>query len=308
MTTSAAIRLARAFSGRDVVLALGYHGWQDWYVGATVRHEGVPEAVRELTRKIPYNDLEALSAAVTELKGRVAAIILEPMSAVYPQPGYLESVRELANANDIVLVFDEVITGFRFAMGGAQAYFGVVPDLACFGKAMANGMPISAIVGRADIMRKLEDVFYSGTFGGEALSIAASIATIDKLEREDVIAGLWSRGEGMQRRLTTAIDDAGVSGVVKVAGAPPFTVFQFAAEGNVDADEVKTYFIKSMAARGVLINASVNLTHAHREGEIDLILQAVSATCCDMRTEIDAGTLRAGLDCAVVRPVFRLRG
>jgi glutamate-1-semialdehyde 2,1-aminomutase/spore coat polysaccharide biosynthesis protein SpsF len=193
--TSAAIRLARAFTGRDMVLALGYHGWQDWYVGATVRNEGVPPALRELTRKLPYNDFEALADAVAKHEGHVAAVILEPMAAAYPHPGYLEAVRELTAQNGIVLVFDEVITGFRFALGGAQAYFGVTPDLACFGKAMANGMPISTVLGRADIMRKMEDVFYSGTFGGEALSLAAAIATIDKLEREDVIGGLWARGD-----------------------------------------------------------------------------------------------------------------
>jgi len=305
--TSAAVRLARAFTGRDLVLALGYHGWQDWFVGATVRHEGVPQPIRELTRRLPFNDIDALGNATKDLKDRVAAVILEPMTSETPREGYLQAVRELTAKHGIVLVYDEIITGFRFALGGAQEYFGVTPDLACFGKAMANGMPLSAVVGRADIMRKMEDVFYSGTFGGETLSLAASIATIDKLERCHVIAGLWSRGEALRGFLAGAIDETGLSDAIKIAGSPPWTIFQFVSQADADQDEIKTYFMKAMLERGILINASVNLTHAHGDDEIAAIVRAFKETCHDMRRALDRKSLRDDLDCAAVRPVFRLR-
>ena len=165
--TSAAIRLARAYTGRDHVLALGYHGWQDWYIGATSRNKGVPETVSKLTHKLPYNDVAAIKKALDQYPNQIAAIILEPMSTVVPLTGYLEELRDITHETGIILIFDEIITGFRFALGGAQEYFNVIPDLSAFGKALGNGMPISAVVGRADIMNEMEEIFFSGTFGGK---------------------------------------------------------------------------------------------------------------------------------------------
>ena len=189
--TSAGVRLARAFTGKDHILALGYHGWQDWYIGATTRNLGVPDRISALTHKVPFNNIDALKEAFDSLSGNVAAIVLEPFSAAVPEQFYLELVREFSTNNNIVLIFDEVITGFRVHLGGAQAYYNVTPDLAAFGKGMGNGMPISAIVGRADIMSVMKDIFYSGTFGGETLSLAASIATINKMKSHNVIDHLW---------------------------------------------------------------------------------------------------------------------
>ena len=178
-----AVRVARAATGRQMIAFCGYHGWQDWYIGATTRNLGVPEDVRALTHKLPFNDIEAVKKTVAAHKGEIAALIVEPISGIEPVKGYLEALRTLTRQEGIVLVFDEVITGFRAHMGGAQALYGVTPDLAAFGKGMANGMPLSAVVGRADIMSLMKDIFYSGTFGGEALSLAAAKATIDKMKR-----------------------------------------------------------------------------------------------------------------------------
>src|SRR5262249_3849239 len=153
------------------------HGWHDWYIGTTTRRIGVPRTIQELSTTFPYNDADALEALLKKEPQAYAAIILEAGGAQIPAPGFLEKLRELADRYGVVLVFDEIITGFRMHMGGAQAHYGVTPDLACFGKAMANGMPISALVGRASIMKKMEDIFFSTTFGGETLSLAAAIAT-----------------------------------------------------------------------------------------------------------------------------------
>ena len=172
--TSAAIRLARAATRRDRVVAVGYHGWQDWYIGATARRLGVPAAVSELTDMVPFGDLEAMEATLKSHANEYAAIILEPTGAVEPPQSYLKDLKKLAHEHGALLIFDEIVTGFRWGLGGAQAKYNVTPDLSAFGKAMGNGMPISAVVGRSDVMRLMEDIFYSGTFGGEALSCGSN--------------------------------------------------------------------------------------------------------------------------------------
>lgn len=157
--TSAAIRLARAFTKRDHIVVCGYHGWQDWYIGSTTRDKGVPNAVSSLTHKFEYNNIESLASVFTTYKNRVAAVIMEPMNSTYPNPGFLEEVLRLTHQAGALLIFDETITGFRFAKGGAQELFGITPDLSTFGKGMANGFPLSAVVGRRDVMLEMEEVF-----------------------------------------------------------------------------------------------------------------------------------------------------
>src|SRR5262245_62011471 len=151
--TSAAVRLARAYTGRRKVLCCGYHGWHDWYIAVTDRNRGVPEAVREQSFTFEYNQLEALAEAIDD---DVACVILEPVTFEAPHEGFLRGVRELCTRRGVVLVFDEMWTGFRMALGGAQQYFGVRADLAAFSKAVANGMPLSALTGRRELMRLLD--------------------------------------------------------------------------------------------------------------------------------------------------------
>ena len=181
--TSGAVRAARAFTGRDKILCCGYHGWQDWFIGTTTRGAGVPDAVAALTIPFAYNDISELSDLIDLHKGEVAAIIIEPMGIIEPKPGYLAAVRKLADAHDIVLIFDECWTGFRIHREGAFGKFGVAPDLACFGKALGSGVPISVIIGRADVMEIFDEAFYSFTFGGDLLGITAANAVLDILNQ-----------------------------------------------------------------------------------------------------------------------------
>ena len=203
--TTAAIRLARAYTGRDHVLVGGYHGWSDWSMACTDRNLGIPLEVKNLSYRIAYGD-RAQVERHNVLSKNVAAVIVEPND----NADYLKWLREYCTIHGIVLIFDEVITGFRYAMGGAQELFGVTPDLACFGKAMANGMPISAIVGKRDIMKLMSppnNIFYSGTMFGETLSIAAAIACIKKMQREGVISHLWAQGDRLRHEITETIPD-----------------------------------------------------------------------------------------------------
>ncbi len=143
--TSAAVRLARAYTKRDRIAVCGYHGWQDWYIGSTTRNMGVPEAVCNLTHTFQYNDLDSLHQLFRQHPGEFAAVIMEPMNIAEPYEGFLQEVKSLTNQAGALFILDEMITGFRFALGGAQEHFRVLPDLACFGKAMGIGMSIAAI-------------------------------------------------------------------------------------------------------------------------------------------------------------------
>ena len=178
------------------------------------------------------------------IRANLPPIILEPAGATEPPDGYLQGLIELAHRHGALVIFDEIITGFRWSLGGAQARYGVTPDLACFGKAMGNGMPIAAVVGRADIMRLMEDIFFSGTFGGEALSIAAAIATIDKMEREDVTGWLWQIGGELMNAARAKIAAAGLDEVVKFVGAPPWAILAYRDHAKASKEAIKTLLLR----------------------------------------------------------------
>lgn len=305
--TSAAVRIARAVTGREHVIACGYHGWSDWYVGATSRDKGVPGAVRELTHRVPYNDLKAIEVALDVSPGKCAALIMEPMHAEEPAPGYLERVRDLVHRHGALLIFDEIITGFRFALGGAQALFDVTPDLACFGKAMGNGMPISAVVGRADLMRECEEVFISGTFGGEALSLAAATAVIDKMQREPVIQTLWRTGERLGAGVNERIAGYGLQAVMGLHGKAPLQCLSFHEHPNASAAEIRTLFTTCMLERGVLVIASHNVMYAHDDGDLEQVLAAYDHTLERTVRELEQPGLAERLGCELIRPVFSVR-
>lgn len=304
--TSAAVRVARAFTGRDHVIVCGYHGWQDWYIGTTTRAAGVPQAVRALSHTMPYNDLPALDRLLETYRGQVAAVMMEPVGVEPPAPGYLEEVREITRREGAVLIFDEVITGFRMHLGGAQAHFNVLPDIAAFGKSMGNGMPIAAVVGRREIMRQFEEVFFSATFGGEALSLAASLATIRYMKEHSVIETLWKRGAVLQNGLSRLITEHGLAGVLEFKGYPVRMLLIVRNQPGVDPLILKTFIQQECVERGLLFTGAHNLCLAHTEAVIEQAL----AIYRDVFTEVaqaikEPGRLRSRLKGEVVQPVFR---
>lgn len=305
--TSAAIRLARAHTGRDHVIACGYHGWQDWYIGATTRNLGVPKAVQELTHLVPYNDLDSVRNALHAHSGEVAALIMEPMNTVPPVPGYLHELKELVHQHGALLIYDEIITGFRFHIGGAQRHFGVTPDLSAFGKAMGNGMPISAVVGRAEIMRLMEEIFYSGTFAGETLSLAAAVAVIRKMQEQDVIGRLWQLGDMLASQFEQITEDVGLQDVVALAGLPPWKILVFSDHPAARKEAVRTLFLREMMQRGILVNASHNVCFAHDEQDVACVAAAYREVLPLIARELDTGRLEARLGVPAVEPVFRVR-
>lgn len=303
--TSAAIRLSRAYTKRERVIVCGYHGWQDWYIGSTSRNLGVPKAIQELTCSIPYNNLEILEKKLKTKE--YAALIMEPTNIEPPAKGYLESVRSMTKKYNTVLVFDEIVTGFHFSLGGAQEYFGVMPDLACFGKALGNGMPISAILGKTEIMKYMDEIFFSGTFGGEALSLAAGISVINKLKNEPVIQHLWGFGEKLANLVQDCIEAYKLSSVIKLNGYAPWKILSFHDYNEVSSQAIKTFFQKTMIANGVLILGSHNISYAHRDLELEEIMRAYDNTLSKLKNNLDKNTLLDVLNCPIIKPIFKVR-
>jgi glutamate-1-semialdehyde 2,1-aminomutase len=305
--TAGAVRVARAFTGRDRVAVCGYHGWQDWYIGSTPRNKGVPAATRALTHRFDYNNLDSLGRLFREHPGEFAAVILEPMNTTEPAPGFLEGVAEMTRRHGAVLVFDEIITGFRFANGGAQALFGVTPDLTCLGKGLANGYPLSAVVGRADIMALMEEVFFSFTMGGEALSLAAAVAALAKLKREPVVDTLRRTGQKILDGTRERIDRHGIGGFARVTGHPSWTFLQFADTPACSQWEIKTLFMQEVQARGILSLGTHLVTYAHTAADVARLLQVYDEVFPILRTAVEEGAMKQYLRCAPLQPLFRVR-
>lgn len=305
--TSACIRLARAFTGRDRIALCGYHGWQDWYVGATTRNRGIPTAVSALSHMVAYGDLEAVDQLMSQHPGEFACLIIEPTNVVEPAQGYLEALRDLVRSHGALLIFDEVITGFRWALGGAQAYYGITPDLSAFGKAMANGLPICAVVGRADIMMVMEEIFFSSTFGGETLSLAGAVATVDKLEAEHVPALLWQKGAQLMADARAIATRHGVDDALGLVGSAPWAILSYRDHAGGSAAAVKTLFLREMIAAGVLINASHNVSFAHNRADMAWVLSAWDHAAGVLASELARGALDKRLDNGLIRPVFQVR-
>ena len=276
--TSAAVRLARAWTGRDHVIAGGYHGWHDWYVGSTTRDLGVPAATKELTDTFAFGDLASLDEALARQAGDTAAVILEPAGAIEPAPGFLEGVAERTRAAGALLVFDEIITGFRVARGGAQERYGVQADLVAFGKALGNGMPISALGGRAELMDLLAEVFFSGTHGGETLSLAAAQATLARLD-DGAYEHLHRLGERLRDGVDQAIRAEGLEDWVSIDGVAPRTVVAIREPDGVQPDTLpaKSLVQQELVKRGVLFNGSNFICLAHSDDDIDHAVESYQA-------------------------------
>jgi glutamate-1-semialdehyde 2,1-aminomutase len=305
--TSAAVRLARAYTSREHIAVCGYHGWQDWYISVTTKNLGIPEATRQLTHTFNYNDLTSLKKLFEQLPDGIAAVIMEPMNTTEPHEGFLEGVKKLCQQNGTLLIFDETITGFRFAKGGAQEYFGVTPDLATFGKALANGMPLSALTGRADVMDVMEDVFLSGTFGGETLSLAASKAVLDKLQNEPVIETLYQTGFSIQKGVSLLIAKHKCENFISISGKPCWSFLILGEINGVSQWELKTLFLQEMFKRGILTLGAHNVTYSHSKDDVECLLSAYDEVFPLLKAACDSGDAKAYLKSAPLKPLFKVR-
>ena len=303
--TSGAVRAARAYTGRELVACCGYHGWQDWFIGTTTRSQGVPEAVKKLTLTFAYNDLSSLERIFARHPGKVAAVILEPIGVVEPKEGFLEGVAALARKNGAVLIFDEIVTGFRVDLGGAQKYFGVTPDLACFGKAMANGYPIAAVAGRRELMKVFDEIFFSFTYGGETASLAAAKATMLKLRDRKVIPFLWRQGAKLRDGYNRLARSLGLAANTECLGLAPHTVITYKDDSGRDSLAVRSLLQQELARRGVLFLVGFNVGFSHSDRDVERTLAALEEALAVVAEGLKKGDVSRRLMGPPAQPVFR---
>ena len=303
--TSASIRIARAYTGKEHIAVCGYHGWQDWYICSTTRDLGVPNGVKELTHKFQYNSIKSLEKLFQEQE--LACVIMEPMNVEYPKDNFLEKVKELVHKNNALLIFDETITGFRYSLGGAQELFNVIPDMATLGKGMANGYPLSAVVGSNKIMKKVEDIFFSGTFGGETLSLAAANAIINKYKKEKVVDHFYEIGTYLLEQLNQIIDNENLGDIFWTSGHPAWSFLHIKEQEKYNSFEIKTFFLQESLKRGVITLGTHNLSFSHTKREIDRLIEVYAEVLPMIKWHVNNQTLLENIHGEILEPLFKVR-
>ncbi|MFD2872525.1 glutamate-1-semialdehyde 2,1-aminomutase [Mucilaginibacter ximonensis] len=314
VVTSAAVKLARAYTGKKYVLVPAqqpFFSYDDWFIGSTVMTRGIPDEMSSLTLKFDYNDLESVAKLMEIYKGQVAAVIMEASTTEPPKEGFLQGIQSLCKANDAVFIIDEMITGFRWHLQGAQAFYNIEPDLCTFGKAMANGFAVAALAGKRDIM-KLGSILEEGrervfltstTHGAEMGSLGAFIKTIEILKRDNVIDHLWSYGQKLIAGITDIANEQGIADQFKISGypcSPAYTTFD--ETGNISL-AYRTLFSQEMVRNGVLM-PWIALSYAHKDTELDQTLSAAYSALSVYKKALEGG-MDKYLTSPVIKPVFR---
>lgn len=312
-----AVRIARGTTGRDKILFCGYHGWQDWYLAANLAAEanlnahlfpgiepiGVPRALAGTALPFPYGDLSALGELLDRHKGEVAAVIMEPLRSELPAAGYLEGVKKLAAAHGAVLIFDEVTSGFRLAIGGVQEYLGVTPDVAVFAKAISNGYPMAAVVGKRAVMEPAGRMFISSTYWSDTLGLRAALTTIQELRKRNVPAQLQRVGAELTRRLNAVAAEVGLKATC--AGLSIHPALQFATDDPALKSKLATLYIQEMAKRGCHGYASFYLNAAQGDAEIEQTVAAAREVFALIESAWLRGEVEQHLECDPQQDAFR---
>ncbi|HWE92063.1 MAG TPA: glutamate-1-semialdehyde 2,1-aminomutase [Pseudonocardiaceae bacterium] len=313
--TTAAIKLARAATGRDLVAVCAdqpFFATDDWFIGRTEMDAGVPAAISRLTVSFRYNDLDSLADLFAAHDGAVAAVILEPATALAePAPGFLAGVRRLCDEHGAVLIFDEMITGFRWSAGGAQAVYGVTPDLSCWGKAMGNGFPISALAGRRELMElgglrtDAARVFLlSTTHGPDVVSLAAFQAVVAAYRESDPVAEMERVGTALAAGVNAVAAELGVAEQVAAIGRPSCLVFTTRDTEGRPSQPMRTLFLRELLSRGVLGQSFV-VSAAHTDADVAHTVDAVREALLVYRKALDTGPTEDLLGGRSVAPSLR---
>ena len=287
-----ACRIARAHAKKDIVLFCGYHGWHDWYLAANLSNKnalddlhipgleplGVPKGLAGTNLPFHYNNIDEFNALMEKHKGNVAAVVIEPIRNDYPQDGFLQRIRKATEEAGVVLVFDEVSAGFRLCAGGSHRVLGVNPDIAVFAKGMTNGYPLTAIVGKRDVMDSAQGTFISSTFYTERVAFAATLKSIEVYERERVWEKQSAYGRLIQAGWQKKADEAGLN--IEIGGILPMS--HFAIKGNESPLVYKTFVTQEMLKRGYLASNAFYTSFAHSEEIIERYLENIGEVFMDI--------------------------
>jgi glutamate-1-semialdehyde 2,1-aminomutase len=311
--TTAAVKLARAYTGRDLVAICGdqpFFSIDDWFIGSTELNAGIPQAIVEMTLKFRYNDLDNLRTLFDQHPGKIACVVLEAEAMHQPAPGYLQGLKDLCEQRGSVLVFDEIITGFRWHLGGAQKFHGVIPHLSTFGKAMGNGFAVAALAGKREIMRlggldhDQERVFLlSTTHGAETHALAASLETIRMYRERGVVEFLWRQGEQLRSLVNQSIAENQLEGFFELIGRPCNLVYATRDQDRNPSQAFRTLFMQELIQRGVIAPSFV-VSFSHSDADIERTAEAVYRAHVVYRKALDEGVDKY-LEGPPVKPVNR---
>jgi len=301
---TAAVRAARAFTNRDNIAYCGSGGvWHDWFTVITSRNEGIPKKLKKMIRKFEYNNIESLKALFDSWKGEVAAVYMEPMVTEYPKKNFLQNVKKLTKKHGVPLIFDEVVTGFRFANGGAQELLNFEADMVVFGKAIGNGMPLAAITGKRKFMEKFNDVFYSTTYGGETLSLAAGIAVINELVEKPVVKHCWKIGKKLINDFNKISKEMDVN--VRFEGLAVRSHIVCRDKNNEPSLLLHSLFCQETLKRGIFFGRGyVLLSYSHSEKDIKKTLDACTQSLQILKNAINSKTVKKHLKGKVMKRVM----
>ena len=311
-----AVRIARGVTGKDKVLFCGYHGWHDWYISANLGSEeldsylfpgiepiGVPKALQGTAIPFEYGNLNMLEDLLKKNAGEIACIIMEPMRTEIPPACYLEGVRELATRHETPLIFDEVSCGFRIALGGVQEYTGVIPDISVFAKAISNGYPMAAIVGKREFMEATERMFISSAYWDDNVGIIAALTTLRELERRDAVGHFERLGASFKERINKAAREVGLD--AECVGIDSHSHIQFNLEDAGSAKKVSTLFVQENARRGVILSGGYFFNCAHDEAALDKTEEVVQESFAVIQEGIKNDRLDDLLESEVQEDSFR---
>jgi len=312
-----AVRIARGTTGRDIVLFCGYHGWHDWYLAANLHNDqtldvhlfpgiepfGVPKALAGTIYPFRYGDLTMLEDLLRQHAGQVACIIMEPMRSELPPPGYLEGVRDLASRYEVVLIFDEVSCGFRPALGGAQEYLGVVPDMTVLAKAIANGYPMGAVVVKRWVMEPASRMFISSTFWSDTIGLTAALVTIRELRCRKGVARIHRTGQLLKEGINAAAREVGLAAGCSGCDWHPSVRFQ--VEDARLHKQVVTLYIQELAKRGIFAIPAFYLNAAHSDDDVARTVEAVREAFAVIKRGLDQNAIASLLEAAIIEEPFR---
>jgi len=313
-STTAAVKLARAYTQKELVIRCKDHpffSYDDWFISSTELTKGIPKDVLFKTKTFNYNDINGLKALLEEFDGNIACLIMEASTVEHPKQGFLEEVQKLCNENGVVFILDEMITGFRWHIKGAQYYYGIMPDLCTFGKAMGNGFSIAAIAGKREIM-ELGSIEFEGrervfllstTHGAEMSPLAAFIETMNFMEKNNVVEHLWSYGKKLISLINTIAKEYEVDNSLFAGGVECSPVYYTFDQNKNISLELKTLFMQEMIKNGVLM-PWIALSYSHSDRELELTERALRKTLEVYRKAYVNGVDNY-LDGDVVKPVFR---
>ena len=301
---TACVKAARAYTGKDHILYTGHGGvWHDWFTAITSKNEGIPKFNQELIHLFRYNDLQDAKNTFKRFEGKVAAIVMEPIWLDYPNENYLQELKELAHKNNALLIFDEVLTGFRLANGGAQELFRIEADMVAFGKAIGNGAPLAAITGKEEYMKKFNDVFYSTTYGGETLSIAAGMAVVNEFLTKDIISHCWGIGQLLKDGIEKIGKEIGID--IKWNGTPVRGDITFAEINGISANLQKSIFLQECIKNNVMFGPGETLIcYSHSQKDVEKTLEVCKNALEKMKPHLQTGSIHNMLEGKEIKKVM----